>query len=645
MSAASSDPKPDEAKPVKKEKVPDPDAAAKAAAGMAKAAAAKAAREAKAQEAKAAAAKAEAAPAEDEDKLLLTNAVEGAVVTRFPPEASGFLHIGHAKAALVNSMLRHKFKGKMLFRFDDTNPEKEQAHFERAIIDDMASLGVAWDIGPTHSSQFFDLMLEKIEFMLQNDLAYADTTPKEEMRKCRFDGIPTKCRDNSKEENWRLWTEMKNATPEGQTACVRAKISIDNPNKAMRDPTLYRVNLTPHPSTGDKYKVYPTYDFCCPIVDSVEGVTHALRTNEYHDRNDQYYWICDVLGLRKPTIEDFSRLNLEYTLMSKRKLTQLVTDGVVDGWDDPRFPTVRGLLRRGLKVEALTQFVKVQGMSKATNLMEWSKLWNFNNQILDPSVARYTAVNDDLKVRVNIVANPALPETELVQCSKLRHKKNEALGSKTYYKAATCFIEAEDVLLVKEGEEVTLMDWCNAFISNIVKDDAGMPVSCTATLNPEGDVKKTKYKLTWLPENPKSVPCTAIEYDHLLAKKKPEEGDELRDILNPVTKHVMQCVGEEAMAELKKGDSLQIERRGFYIVDSVAPMVLIAIPDGRDKVNHLSAKAQFLKKNPPPAAAAAAKPAAAKEKAPAKAPAADDGMTLEEKRAAKAAKKAAAAKK
>eukprot|EP00672_Neobodo_designis_P012870 CAMPEP_0174856322 /NCGR_PEP_ID=MMETSP1114-20130205/35658_1 /TAXON_ID=312471 /ORGANISM="Neobodo designis, Strain CCAP 1951/1" /LENGTH=612 /DNA_ID=CAMNT_0016091117 /DNA_START=163 /DNA_END=2001 /DNA_ORIENTATION=- len=575
-----------------------------------------------------------AAAPEEEDKLVLTNAVEGAVVTRFPPEASGFLHIGHAKAALTNSLLRNKYKGKMVFRFDDTNPEKENVEFEAAIVHDLGLLGVKWDVGPTYSSDHFPIMMKYADDLVARGLAYVDNTEKEEMRKCRFDGVATKCRAHTVEENQRLWEEMKKGSPEGQACCLRAKISVDADNKALRDPTIYRVNLNPHPRQGDKYKVYPTYDWCCPIVDSIEGVTHALRTNEYHDRNAQYDWIIDQLGLRKPTIEDFSRLNMEYSLMSKRKLTKLVADGVVDGWDDPRFPTVRGLVRRGLHMDALAEFIKIQGMSKAVNLMEWSKLWNLNNQAIDPQAARYTCVSAETPVVVKVAGAPG----HLVADTKLRHKKNEALGTKTYYKSDEVLLDAEDVALLKDGDEVTLMDWGNAFITEIVKNDAGVPVSATATMNPDGDVKKTKYKLTWVPTNEKNVAFEMREFDHILTKKKPEEGDDLDAIVAKVTKYTMRGTGEEAMAELQPGQTIQLERRGFYRVDSVGPLILHAIPDGRDKVNHLSAKAQYIKQNPSaaPAGAKGAKKGGEDKSA---------AMTLEEKRAAKAAKKAASGKK
>ncbi|RNF16339.1 putative glutamyl-tRNA synthetase [Trypanosoma conorhini] len=554
----------------------------------------------------------------ESDKLVLTDAEEGKVVTRFPPEASGFLHIGHAKAALINSMLADKFKGKLIFRFDDTNPSKEKGHFEQAILDDVASLGVSWDIGPTFSSDYMDLMYEKAEELIEKNLAYCDKTPREEMQKCRFDGVPTRYRDVNIEETKRLWNEMKNGTLEGQETCLRAKISVDNENKAMRDPVIYRFNETPHPRQGTKYKIYPTYDFACPIIDSVEGVTHALRTNEYHDRNDQYYWFCDALNIRKPIVEDFSRLNMEYTVMSKRKLTQLVENGVVDGWDDPRFPTVRALVRRGLKMDALRKFVQAQGMSKTVNFMEWSKLWFLNTQILDPSVPRYTVVSNSLKVRCVVEG-----QKHLEKCEKLLHKKVPEMGTKTYFKSDVIFLDTEDVALLKEGDEITLMDWGNAYIKNMRSvGESSTITDADIVLHLEGDVKKTKYKLTWVPENPNAEVMELAEYDHLLTKKKPDPEEKIDDLIAPVTKFTQDVYAEEALRTLQKGDTVQLERRGYYIVDSVTPKkVLIYIPDGRDKVNHLCAKAQYLK-------------SISKD---GKSSAAND---LEAKRAAKAAKKA-----
>lgn len=572
------------------------------------------------------------------DNLIISNAEYGKVVTRFPPEASGFIHIGHAKAALVDRMLADKYGGKMVFRFDDTNPDKEKHEFEQAILDDMAVLGVTYEIGPTYSSDYMDIYIEKALQMIKEGTAYCDTTDRETMQKQRFDGIASACRDNTFEQNMALWKEMTEATDLGRTACLRAKISVDNPNKAMRDPVLFRVNTNPHARQGRKYNLYPTYDFCCPIIDSVEGVTHALRTNEYHDRNAQYDWILDALKMRKPILEDFSRLNMEYAVMSKRKLTQLVEDGVVDGWDDPRFPTIRALVRRGLKIEALREFVKVQGMSKAVNFMEWSKLWNFNIQVLDPSVPRYTVVSKDLKVKCTVVGGGEQPKAE--ELKKPKHAKNAELGEKTYYRNDVFFLDAEDVALLNDGDQVTLMSWGNAYVKNIAKDENGMPITADIELNLSGDVKATKYKLTWVPDLPdKTIDIICNEYDHLLTKKKPEPEEPLDGLIAPVTKFSQNVIGEAAMKDIKKGDFMQLERRGYYIVDAVNPLTLIAIPDGKEKVNHLSAKYQYLKTLPPMPAAAGDKTAAPKKAS--KGTKADENMSLEEKRAAKAAKKAA----
>jgi glutamyl-tRNA synthetase len=292
------------------------------------------------------------------------------------------------------------------------------------------------------------------------------------------------------------------------------------------------------------------------------------------------------------------------------------------------FPTVRALVRRGLKIDALREFVKIQGMSKAVNFMEWSKLWNFNIQILDPTVPRYTVVSDTLKVRCTVSGQARLEKLE-----KLLHKKVPELGSKTYFKSDVIFLDAEDVALLKEGEEVTLMDWGNAFIKNIRSANGGLATDADIVLNPEGDVKKTKYKLTWVPENPNAPVIQLAEYDHLLTKKKPDPEESLDTLIAPVTKFTQAALAEEAIKALKKGDFLQLERRGYYIVDSESPLTLIAIPDGKEKVNHLSAKAQYVKTLPPAPAAAQKETKSAGGK--------DE---LAAKREAKAAKKAASAK-
>ena len=540
-----------------------------------------------------------------DDKYSLRDAKIGEVVTRFPPEASGFLHIGHAKAALINHILREKYDGKLIFRFDDTNPEKEKGEYEESIESDLKWLGVSWDVGPTYTSDYFPQMLAYADQLIQSGRAYVDDTPTEEMRKYREQKRPTPNRDNSIEENMRLWNEMKIGSEKGQKCCLRAKIDFKASNGALRDPTIYRVMLQPaHIRTGTTYKVYPTYDFACPIVDSLEGVTHALRTTEYKDRDAQYRWMAQALSIRCPELNDFSRLNMEYTVMSKRKLTELVDQNVVTGWDDPRFPTVRALARKGLTPDALRQFVEVQGMSKVINFMEWSKLWAINSRILDPMAPRYTAVSNTHNCICTIRNYVGAPRVE----SKMWHKKNPELGNKSIVFDSIIFLESFDVALLKDGDEITLMDWGNAFIENIQYptvdgriDTSNGPASCDARLHLEGDYKTTKYKLSWLAREAPSTLVRCFEFDHLLRTKKFDSGmtsDEFLRSVNAKSLYEQTLRGEKAFESLQKGQTIQIERRGLYIVDKVQPtkdnacdVTVFHIPDGRVKLNHLSAKA------------------------------------------------------
>lgn len=521
----------------------------------------------------------------------LEGAEMGKVVTRFPPEPSGYLHIGHAKAAMLNQYFAQIYKGKMIVRFDDTNPSKEKCEFEESILEDLALLGVKGDI-MSHTSDFFPEIEKYCEQMLREGTAYADNTSVEQMREERFNGIESACRNQSPEENLRIWEEMKVASATGLAYCIRAKMDMQAANKALRDPVMYRCNLTPHHRTGSTYKVYPTYDFACPIVDSLEGVTHALRTNEYHDRNDQYAWFLKTLRLRKVSIWDYSRLNFVYTLLSKRKLTWFVNEGRVTGWDDPRFPTVRGIRRRGLTIEALREYILMQGASKNTILLEWDKLWSINKRIIDPIAPRYVALSVDHLCRVKISEDsegcPAAPELREIP----RHKKNPELGNKQMAFSSHLFMEQSDVSGLKVGDEFTLMDWGNAIVESIEMADPSIVASITVKLNLQGDFKKTTLKATWLSPDPSTlVPLSLHDYDYLITKKKLEEEDSLDDCLTPVTEFVTPAIGDANLAkDVKVGDIIQIERKGFFIVDQVPeelsqanPIRLIAIPDGRAK--------------------------------------------------------------
>ncbi|KAF9353560.1 hypothetical protein BGX34_011488 [Mortierella sp. NVP85] len=548
--------------------------------------------------------------------INLIGAEMGKVVTRFPPEPSGYLHIGHAKAALLNKYFADLYQGRLIVRFDDTNPTKEKLEYEHSIKEDLLLLGIDSSV-VSYTSDYFDQIYEYAIQLIKEGKAYCDDTTQETMRAQRMDGIASKSRDLSVEENLRRFEEMKNATEFGQTVCLRAKISVDNPNKALRDPVIYRCNLIPHARTGTKWKMYPLYDLACPIVDALEGVTHALRTDEYHDRNPQYQWFLDNLGLRQVHIWEYSRLNFVYTLLSKRKLTWFVDQGRVYGWDDPRFPTIRGIRRRGLTMEALKTYILMQGASTNFITLEWDKLWAVNRKHIDPIAPRHTAVDALNKVKVTVTGASAYHLKEVP-----RHKKNESLGNKRTAYGPTIWLDQADGKDLELNEEVTLMDWGNAFIRGIEKNAEGIVTSVQAELHLEGDFKKTKKKLTWLADGPELVNVELMDYDYLITKKKVEEDDDLMDLLTPVTEFKTEGVADGNVAELNKGDIIQFERKGYYIVDAVAtsssPARLILIPDG--KVASMASKAAPVsqtelkdakdakkKKEKAPAAAAGAK--------------------------------------
>mmetsp|Transcript_5939 Transcript_5939/g.21738 ORF Transcript_5939/g.21738 Transcript_5939/m.21738 type:complete len:715 (-) Transcript_5939:1426-3570(-) len=516
--------------------------------------------------------------------IKLPGAEVGKVCTRFPPEPSGYLHIGHTKAALLNEYFARSYKGKLILRFDDTNPSKEKDEFVENIMKDLATLDITPD-EITYTSNYFQEIQELCEKLIKEGKFYVDDTPHEQMKEERLKCIESRCRDAPVETNLALWEEMKKGTERGQECAVRVRLDMQSKNGCLRDPVMYRCNLTPHHRTGTRFKAYPVYDFACPYVDSTEGVTHALRSSEYHDRNPLYEFMLQLMNLRKVHMWDFSRLNFVYTCLSKRKLQWFVDQGLVDGWNDPRFPTVQGIVRRGMTVEALKQFILLQGASKNLNLMEWDKLWTINKKIIDPVSPRYTAVLDEGKVPVTLLNGPATPEVKTV----LKHKKNPDLGIKSTVYSKAIWLDRADAEAVKEGEEVTLMDWGNAFVRKIVQDGAtGRVVALEAELNPEGSVKSTKLKLTWLAQTEELVSITLVEFDNLITKKKIEEDDTIEEIANRNSRFEKAALGDANMRMVKKGDILQLERKGYYRCDSPylrpeKPLVLFSIPDGRQK--------------------------------------------------------------
>ncbi|POO04137.1 Glutamyl-tRNA synthetase, archaeal/eukaryotic cytosolic [Trema orientale] len=513
----------------------------------------------------------------------LPDAEIGKVKLRFAPEPSGYLHIGHSKAGLLNQYFAQRYQGQVIVRFDDTNPAKESNEFVDNILKDIETLGIKHET-VTFTSDYFPQLMEMAENLIRQGKAYVDDTPREEMQKERMDGIESKCRNNSVQENLKLWKEMIAGSERGLQCCVRGKLDMQDPNKSLRDPVYYRCNPIPHHRIGSKYKIYPTYDFACPFVDSIEGITHALRSSEYHDRNAQYYRIQEDMGLRKVFLYEFSRLNMVYTLLSKRKLLWFVQNGKVDGWDDPRFPTVQGIVRRGLKIEALIQFILEQGASKNLNLMEWDKLWTINKKIIDPVCPRHTAVIEERRVLLTLTNGPEKPFVRIIP----RHKKYEGAGEKATTFTRRIWLDYADAGLIAADEEVTLMDWGNAIIKGIEKDREGKVTQLTGVLHPEGSVKTTKLKLTWLPETNELVNLSLVEFDYLITKKKLEEGEDFLDVLNPCTKKETAALGDSNIRNLKRGEILQLERKGYFRCDMPyvrpsKPVVLFAIPDGRQQ--------------------------------------------------------------
>lgn len=504
----------------------------------------------------------------------LVGAKKGEVVTRFPPEPSGYMHIGHAKAAILNEYFARMYDGKLIVRFDDTNPSKEKEEYTDAILEDVKMLGIKPD-RITYSSDYFDKMYELAVQLIKEGNAYCDDTPVEQMREERGAGVASRRRDRTVEENLRVFEEMKQGTEEGLKNCLRAKISVDDNNKTLRDPVIYRCNLTPHARTGTAWKMYPTYDFCVPIVDSLEGVTHALRTIEYRDRNAQYEWMLNALHLRHVDIWDFSRVNFVRTLLSKRKLQWFVDTKRVSGWDDPRFPTVRGVLKRGMSVEGLRQFIISQGPSRNIINLDWSLIWNVNKKVIDPVAPRYTAIVDPTPFVLS-------DDIKLHQEERALHKKNPDVGTKQVWFGKDLIIAQDDAQTLKEGEELTLMDWGNAVVDKVVKDGDRV-ARVEAHLHLAGDFKKTEHKLTWLARTEAMPEVELVTFDHLITKDKLDEGDNYEDFLTEQTVFTSAATADPNVAKLPVGTVLQFERVGYYRVaaNENGQVTLFHVPDGK----------------------------------------------------------------
>lgn len=533
---------------------------------------------------------------------------ENGVVTRFPPEpslvrpilrrleqnlltsVSGYLHIGHAKAAFLNDYFAHDaFKGSLILRFDDTNPKKEKQEYEDSIVEDLGLLGIKPQ-RITYTSDYFEQLYQLCQKLISDGNAYADDTDPEIQKKDRYNRLPSARRDRPASESLAIFQEMRAGTNVGKQHCIRARIVFDSDNGAMRDPIIYRFprweeDETPHPHhrTGWAWNIYPTYDFACPLVDSLEGVTHALRTTEYADRNEQYDWFLRALDMRHVYLWDFARINFIRTFLSKRKLSKVVDTGRVTGWNDPRMPTVRGILRRGLTVNTLREFMLKQGPSRNVVNMDWTSLWAMNKKSIDPVAPRHTAVEEKYIVPVTVIGGPDIPYRE----TRPKHPKNPAVGTKMIAFANKILFDQADATLFKEDEEITVMTWGNAFVRRITRSDEGVVTDVLIELYLEGNVAKTDKKVHWLAAfGSELVKAELWDFDYLLSKDTLEKGDDLERFLNPVTATTTDALLDSNSATLSEGDTIQLERKGYFRVDKSidrgpgGKMVLFKIPTG-----------------------------------------------------------------
>ncbi len=514
-------------------------------------------------------------------KKFLKGAKEGEVVTRFPPEPSGYLHIGHIKAACLNYHYSKMFKGKFLLRFDDTNPSKEKEEFKESILKDLKTLNIIPD-QISNSSDHFDFFLKKCDEFIAAGLGYCDALDSKTMKEQRMNKIDSIYRNTPIAENLKIWEEMK--IGEQKKYCVRAKINMQSNNGCLRDPVIFRHCEIPHHITGTKFKVYPTYDFACPIIDSIEGVTHAMRSNEYSDRNALYSYMLKKMKLRKVKIQDFSRLNFINTTLSKRKLGWFVGQGIVTGWDDPRFPTTQGILRRGMMVDTLIEFMIEQGPSKNSNLMEWDKIWAKNRKRIDKISPRYSMISKKNAVSVEVVDTDG---QYLTSTLIPLHPKDKSIGQKSLTKSTSLLVEGEDVKDLKAGSKIVLMKWGVFELKSVDLENKKI----TAKYLPEDKDFKHPPKINWINQNPNSnLVIKILEYGHLLTVAKPDAEKEFKDFVNMNSKYEMDFVAEGSIRSLEKGDVVQFERRGFYILDSKKitdtkelKMEFIFIPDGKTK--------------------------------------------------------------
>ncbi|WP_456448065.1 glutamine--tRNA ligase/YqeY domain fusion protein [Thiolapillus sp.] len=504
--------------------------------------------------------------------------------TRFPPEPNGYLHIGHAKSIVLNFGVAQDYDGQCNLRFDDTNPHKEDEEYVEAIKEDVRWLGYQW-AGLYFASDYFEQLYQFAEELIERGKAYVCELSADEVREYRGTltepGRESPWRDRSVEENLDLFRRMRRGEFEDGSRTLRAKIDMASPNMNMRDPALYRIRRgVVHHQTGDEWCIYPMYDFTHPISDALEGITHSLCTLEFEDHRPLYDWVLDNISAPcHPRQIEFARLNLEYTVMSKRKLTQLVDEKHVAGWDDPRMPTIAGLRRRGYTPASIRDFCSRIGVTKSDGTVEMGVLEAAIREDLDRSAPRRMAVLDPLRV---VITN--YPEHEEETLSGPNHPKDESMGSRALKFSRELWIERADFreeankkykrLIL--GGEVRLRNAYTIICQKVVKDVSGeiKELHCTYdpnTLgrNPEG--RKVRGVIHWVSALA-AVPAEVRLYDRLFTVSAPD-GDKDRpfqEFLNPDSLKVVQAMLEPALAEAQPGDRFQFEREGYFCRDIVS---------------------------------------------------------------------------
>ena len=501
---------------------------------------------------------------------------------RFPPEPNGYLHIGHAKSICINFGLAQEYGGLCNLRFDDTNPVKEDTEYVDSIREDVHWLGGEWDDREYYASNYFDQLYAFAEQLIRDGKAYVDSQSAEEIRASRGTltqpGTESPYRNRSIEENLDLFHRMRGGEFADGEHVLRAKIDMASPNVVMRDPTLYRIRHAEHHRTGDKWCVYPMYDFTHCLSDSLEGITHSICTLEFVNNRELYDWVLDALNVYHPQQIEFARLGLTYTVLSKRKLIQLVKGGFVRGWDDPRMPTICGMRRRGYTPEAIRDFCSRIGVARAENLVEYSLLEFCVREHLNAIAPRTMAVLDPIKV---VIEN--YPEGQVEWFDMPFSQDGSVEGSRKVPFSRELYIERDDFRedppkkfhRLFPGSEVRLRYAYYVTCKDVIKDADGNIVELRCTYDPESkggatpDGRKIKGTIHWV-SVPHAVSAEVRLYEHLFTSPTPgntPEGVEFTDLLNPDSMRVVTAQVEPALAEFPAGSRVQFERLGYFCVD------------------------------------------------------------------------------